>query len=63
MKITYIVREPRTPGTSDQPGLFKWFARACWHPDQRIYLSAITDPKTGSIDPAIERRVALMMLR
>jgi hypothetical protein len=62
MNITYIVREPQTPGKSDQPGLFKWFARACWDPNQRIYLSAITDPKTGRIDPAVERQVALMML-
>jgi hypothetical protein len=62
MKITYTVREPRTGDSSDQPGLFKWFARACWDPNQRIYLSAITDPETGRVDPALERQVALMML-
>jgi hypothetical protein len=61
MNITYIVREPRSPD-SDQPGLFKWLARACWDPHQRIYLSAITDPQTGRVDPAVERQVALMML-
>jgi hypothetical protein len=60
MNITYIVREPRPP--SDQPGIFKWLARACWDPNHRIYLSAITDPKTGRVDPAVERQVALMML-
>jgi len=59
MNITYTVREPRTPG---QSGLFKWFARACWDPNQRIYLSAITDPQTGRVDPAVERQVALMIL-
>jgi hypothetical protein len=31
-------------------------------PNQRIYLSAITDPKTGRVDPAVERQVARMML-
>ena len=61
MNITYIVREPRTP--SDQPGIFKWLARACWDPNHRVYLSAITDPNTGHVDPAVERQVALMMLR
>ena len=61
MNITYIVREPRT-AQSGQPGIFKWFARACWDPDQRIYLSAITDPKTGGVDLAVERQIALMML-
>jgi hypothetical protein len=60
MNITF--REPRTPVKSDQPGLFKWFARACWDSNQRIYLSAITDPRTGRVDPAVERQVALMML-
>jgi hypothetical protein len=63
MNITYTVREPRTPAESDQPGIFKWLARACWDPNQRIYLSAITDPRTGRVDPAVERQVALMMLR
>jgi len=62
MNITYTVREPRTPAESDQTGIFKWFARACWDPDQRIYLAAITDPKTGRVDPAVERQVALTML-
>jgi hypothetical protein len=62
MNITYTVREPRGPDESDQPGLFKWFARACWDPNERIYLSAITDPKTGRIDAALERQIALMML-
>lgn len=62
MKITYTVREPLAPDSSGQSGLFKWFARACWDPNQRIYLSAITDPETGRVDPALERQVALMML-
>ncbi len=62
MNFTYAVREPRKPGKSGQSGIFKWFARACWDPNQRIYLSAITDPKTGRVDPAVERQVALMML-
>jgi hypothetical protein len=63
MNITYTVREPRTRGESDQPGIFKWFARACWDPNQRIYLSAITDPRTGRVNPAAARQVTLMMLR
>jgi hypothetical protein len=63
MNITYTVREPRTSATTDQPGIFKWFARACWDSNQRIYLSAITDPTTGRVDPAVERQVALMILR
>jgi hypothetical protein len=62
MNITYIVREPRTPAESDQSGIFKWIARACWDANERIYLSAITDPKTGRADPAVERQIALMML-
>ena len=62
MNITYTVREPRGPDESGQRGLFKWFARACWDPNERIYLSAITDPKTGRIDAALERQVARMML-
>lgn len=62
MNTTYTVREPRTPVTSGQPGVFKGFARACWDSNQRIYLSAITDPKTGRVDPKVERQVALMML-
>jgi hypothetical protein len=62
MNITYIVREPRTPGESGQSGIFKWFARACWDPNHRIYLSAVTDPETGRVNPAVERQVALMML-
>jgi hypothetical protein len=44
---TGTVREPRTPGESDQPGIFKWLARACWNPNQRIYLSAIPTRKRG----------------
>jgi hypothetical protein len=62
MNITYTVREPHKPGESDQPSIFKWLARACWDSNQRIYLSAITDPRTGRVDPAVERQVALMML-
>jgi hypothetical protein len=62
MNITYIVREPRTPGESDQPGLFKWIARACWDANERVYLAAITDPKTGRVDAAVERQVARLML-
>ncbi len=61
MNITYVVREPQTPD-SGQPGIFKWFARACWDANERIYLAAITDPQTGRADPAVERQVTLMML-
>jgi hypothetical protein len=62
MNITHTVREPRALGKSDLPGIFKWFARACWDSNEQIYLSAITDPRTGRVDPAVERQVALMML-
>jgi hypothetical protein len=62
MNITYTVREPRTSTTSDKLGIFKRFARACWDANQRVYLSAITDPKTGRVDPAVERQVGLMIL-
>jgi hypothetical protein len=45
-----------------KPGLLKRFARACWEANQRIYFSAITDPRTGRFDPAVERQVTLMIL-
>jgi hypothetical protein len=53
----------RPGGTSVQkPGFLTRCARACWQANQRIFQSAITDPKTGSADPAVECQVVLMML-
>ena len=35
---------------------------ACWEANQRTYLAATTDSKTGNANLALERQVALMML-
>jgi hypothetical protein len=40
----------------------KRVVRACWEANQRTYLAATTDPKTGRANLALERQVALMML-
>jgi len=43
-------------------GILKRFLRSCLESNERIFLSAVTDPKTGRVDPAVERQVVLMML-
>ena len=45
-----------------KPGLIQRFARAYWEVNERLYLAAITDSKTGHTNPAVERQVVLMML-
>jgi hypothetical protein len=63
MNITNAAHPPRPTGTYvKRPSFLARFAYACWQSNQRIYLSAITDPKTGRVDPAVERQVVLMML-
>ncbi len=54
--------------TSEAPikgklGLFKRLVRAYWQANERIFLAAITDPKTGRPDRALERHATRMMLR
>jgi hypothetical protein len=64
MSIMNHLHALRTSGRSIQskPGLLERFARACWKANQRIYVLATTDTKTGRTDLAVERPVALMML-
>jgi hypothetical protein len=63
MNITNAAQAPRPTGThAKRPSFLTRFARECWESNQRIYLSAITDPKTGLADPVVERQVVLMML-
>jgi hypothetical protein len=64
MSIMNHLHALRTAGRPIQskPGLLKRFARACWEANQRIYVSATTDSKTGRADLAVERQVAFMML-
>ena len=45
-----------------KPGFVERVVRACWEANQRTYLAATTDLKTGRADVAMERQVALMML-
>ena len=45
-----------------KPSFVKRVVRACWEANQRTYLEATTDPKTGRANLALERQVALMML-
>ena len=45
-----------------KPGFVERVMRACWEVNQRAYLAATIDPKTGRADLAMDRQVALMML-
>ena len=43
-------------------GLIEKMVRAYWEANERAYISATTDPRTGLTDAAKERAVALMIL-